>query len=196
MVRRFKEGESCVECGTTERLHHAKGLCVNCYARLARKRNPEAYRKINKRHEQTEKRKKWVKELHSKPEYKQYINKKAAECRARHKEVYYERTREWRLQNREHLDRYNESRKITKVLRQYGEDAYRLMIECEGKCQKCGSIKRVAIHHVDWNKSHGDYDNLAVLCGSCHSKLHNWVPPRFRREIFEEFMATPNDELR
>jgi len=60
MTRPFKDGEFCLDCGTNERPHHARGLCVNCYARLARRENPEGYKKTQKKYTQTDKRKKWL----------------------------------------------------------------------------------------------------------------------------------------
>jgi 5-methylcytosine-specific restriction endonuclease McrA len=171
-------------------------MCVNCYARFVRKQNPEAYKAIDKKYNESEHGKKRRKELNSTPERKEYVRKKVGVYRSKNKELCLERTRKWRSKNGEYLANYNKSRKITKLLREYGEDAARIMLENDKKCQKCGSTKRVALHHVDWDDTNNVYENFAVLCGSCHSRLHNWVPPRFRREIFEEFMVTPNDELR
>jgi len=188
MVRAFREGESCIECGTTEKNHHARGLCVNCYARTIRRENPEKYRDIHRRHSETDKRKKWVKEYTSTPKYKKYILQKAKEWRERNPELHLERTRKWRLENRDHLDRYNESQKDVRLVQKYGEDALRLKIECGYKCQRCGSEERVAVHHVDWDDTNNVYENFAILCGSCHSKLHTWVPISLRLEIFDEFM--------
>ena len=196
MTRPFKDGEFCVECGTNERPYHGRGLCVNCYARYARRQNPEKYREIDRKHQRSEKRKNWRKKHESSPEYKEYMLKKAAEYRARNTELCYERTRIWRANSREHLDAYNKARKDVKIVKKYGDDALRLMLECERKCQHCGSKKRVAVHHIDWDDKNNVYENFAILCGSCHGSLHSWVPPRYRREVFEEWMKTPlNKEI-
>jgi len=50
------------------------------------------------------------------------------------------------------------------------------------KCQKCGSVKNLEIHHIQpaiYNKEHsvviaGDHspNNLTTLCNSCHQKEH------------------------
>jgi len=40
------------------------------------------------------------------------------------------------------------------------------------RCQKCNSMKRIAIHHIDGNNKNNNGDNLMTLCCSCHIKLH------------------------
>ena len=45
------------------------------------------------------------------------------------------------------------------------------------KCQNCGSMKHLQIHHQEF-RSHGGSDsekNLITLCDSCHGGLH--TPP-------------------
>jgi len=190
MVRPFREGESCVECGTSERNFHARGLCVNCYARLLRRENPETYRAIDEKHRNSKKRKRWVKEYTSTEDYKEYILQKAREYRERNKEVCYERTRKWRKENPDKLKAYEEARRDVKTVKKYGEDALRKMMECDYKCQKCGSNKRVAIHHIDWDDKNNIYENFAILCNSCHSKVHQFIPERFRLGSFKEFMKS------
>jgi len=188
MTRPFRDGESCIVCGTTERKHHARDMCTNCYAVWIRKQNPEVYRNIDRKHQQSDKRKKWRKEYESTDEYKKYILQKAKEWRERNPELHLERTRQWRLQNRKHLDAYNEAQKDIRLIKKYGEGALRLKIECGYKCQKCGSDNRVAVHHIDWNKHNNIYENFAILCNVCHSALHSWQPPELRHKIFEEWM--------
>jgi uncharacterized paraquat-inducible protein A len=36
--------DKCLECGTTERPHYAKGLCARCYMRLYKRRQRQAQR--------------------------------------------------------------------------------------------------------------------------------------------------------
>ena len=74
--------------------------------------------------------------------------------------------------------------------KKYGEDALKILLENDYKCQKCGSGKRPCIHHIDWDEKNNVYENFAVLCGSCHSALHSWVPERLREVLFLEWMET------
>ena len=40
------------------------------------------------------------------------------------------------------------------------------------KCEMCGSIKNLDIHHKDHNWKNNNLDNLICLCRSCHMKEH------------------------
>lgn len=40
------------------------------------------------------------------------------------------------------------------------------------KCDICGAIERIHIHHKDGNRYNGDIDNLVALCITCHYKSH------------------------
>jgi len=40
------------------------------------------------------------------------------------------------------------------------------------KCEVCGSIKTISIHHLDSNPANNSPDNLMTLCSSCHMKWH------------------------
>ncbi len=181
----------CIKCNTIETPHKAKGLCVNCYHQKWRDENREKVRESSRKYEKSEKRKEWRKKYQSTPEYKEYIRQKAREYRERNTELCRERTRKWREENRDHIIAYNEARKDVRLVKKYGEDALRKMLECNRKCEKCGSGKRVAIHHIDWNPTNNVYENFSILCGGCHSKIHSWIPKRLRKEIFEEWMKTP-----
>jgi GTP cyclohydrolase I len=53
-------------------------------------------------------------------------------------------------------------------------------LEYYGKeCQRCGSIKNLTVHHIDFKNydtrlgGNHKIENLMVLCKSCHSKIHN-----------------------
>ena len=42
------------------------------------------------------------------------------------------------------------------------------------RCQQCGSIARLQVHHNAYNRLGAELDSdLGVLCDSCHKKLHN-----------------------
>ena len=40
-------------------------------------------------------------------------------------------------------------------------------------CEKCGSSKKIVIHHKDRNRRNNDINNLQAFCNSCHLKLHS-----------------------
>jgi antitoxin component of RelBE/YafQ-DinJ toxin-antitoxin module len=42
----------------------------------------------------------------------------------------------------------------------------------ENKCVICGEVEGLHIHHKDKNPSNNVSDNLLVLCGVCHKKIH------------------------
>lgn len=190
-MREWREGESCLNCGTVEVLHHARGLCVNCYATWWRERNPNKNKEIQKRYRSTDKWKETEKDYNKSERGKQINRDKTARYREKNKEACLERTHEWRDKNRPHIKRYNDSQRVRKWRNKYGEDAVRILRENDFKCQKCGSGKRVGIHHIDWDETNNTYENFAVLCGSCHSALHKWLPKRLRRQIFDEWMQLP-----
>lgn len=43
------------------------------------------------------------------------------------------------------------------------------------KCINCLTLKRLEIHHIDFNNKNNKLSNLVILCKSCHSKIHNRV---------------------
>ena len=185
-----KKHEKCINCGTTDTPHKSKGLCINCYHKKWRKDNPEKVKAAMDKYNASDKRKTWRKEYESTDKYKEYMLQKAREYRARNTELCYDRTRKWREENQDHLKAYNEAQKDVRLVKKYGDDALRLKIECGYVCQKCGSEERVAVHHKDWDDTNNVYENFAILYGSCHSKLHNWQPPEFRLQIFDNWMKS------
>lgn len=187
--------DRCIGCGLSEVPHHAYGLCINCYINKTQSNNPEVYNEMNKQFKQTPEYKKWLYEYNRTDHHRQMVNESAAKFRANNKELCYNRTQEWREANPDKLKEYEFYNSDTKLLRKYGEEALRLMMEKDRSCQKCGSKSRVAIHHIDWNPKNNIYNNFAVLCGNCHSRVHMWSPLRLRKSIFDEWMVTPLKEL-
>lgn len=43
------------------------------------------------------------------------------------------------------------------------------------KCEICGKLKNIMYHHKDKNQKNNYYKNIILVCGSCHSKLHNRI---------------------
>ena len=193
MTRAFREGESCIECGTTERKHHARGLCVNCYARTARHENPETYREINRNHNQTEKKKKWLEEYKKTDTYKEMMKKSSKKYRDEHPDRVKKSHDKWKQKNPTANIEYSRApetvsrQKKNALRRKYGDVAVFVLERDGGICQKCGK-KEAHLHHIDWDKTNNIAENLIVLCNSCHTTTHRWIPIRLRRELFDEFM--------
>lgn len=41
------------------------------------------------------------------------------------------------------------------------------------QCQKCGTNKKLIIHHIDGDARNNGLRNLVTLCPPCHAKLHS-----------------------
>ncbi len=48
-------------------------------------------------------------------------------------------------------------------------------------CKKCNQKKELCIHHIDYDKTNCNENNLISLCRSCHSKTN------FNREYWAEY---------
>ena len=42
----------------------------------------------------------------------------------------------------------------------------------KSKCEWCGSINNLLVHHLDENRYNNNIDNLITLCKRCHQNLH------------------------
>lgn len=57
-----------------------------------------------------------------------------------------------------------------------GIKGYPLKAKIDGaKCEICGSIKNLVVHHRDGNRQNNEDTNLQVLCKKCHQKEHHAV---------------------
>jgi len=72
--------------------------------------------------------------------------------------------------------------KIKMLERRYGGNYIKTMKRDGFKCTKCGTTKRLQVHHIDktgmktvgsYKYSNNNLSNLLTLCHSCHLKLHN-----------------------
>jgi len=125
----------------------------------------------------------------------------------RDKQNYNEWKRNWRKERRERVNKNNrqsyqrnklERRKQYLILR-YGPNALKCLERDGMKCQKCfkdvelgKKIHGFAIHHLDWDKENNSLENLILLCGSCHMKLHKHVKDKFK--IPKEFIEKETEE--
>ena len=52
------------------------------------------------------------------------------------------------------------------------------VLERDGwRCQKCGSMENLHVHHMKRRSQLGgdEMDNLITLCANCHGKCHGWA---------------------
>ncbi|BBC66974.1 hypothetical protein MMRN_38700 [Mycobacterium marinum] len=61
-------------------------------------------------------------------------------------------------------------------------------IKAKDRCEDCGTADKLHIHHKDRNPANNELANLAVLCSSCHKKLHwredrDYIVGRIRESI-------------
>jgi hypothetical protein len=86
------------------------------------------------------------------------------------------KNKEYREQNRE-LFHWYKNRDRFDGLRDVIFNLY------DNKCIACDSTYRLSVHHKDGGGNHkcipgvianNDINNLVLLCGSCHTRLHHW----------------------
>jgi len=57
---------------------------------------------------------------------------------------------------------------------------HRQVLERDGwRCQACGSVGKLEVHHLKFRSRSGDDDetNLITLCGDCHRQAHRLPSP-------------------
>jgi len=48
-----------------------------------------------------------------------------------------------------------------------------LMIKMVGKCELCGAINRLQVHHITYlNVGNEKKEDLMVVCKTCHTRIH------------------------
>jgi hypothetical protein len=141
------DGEVCQICKTTDRKHHAKGLCKRCYQTQWYEYNPTA------------------KSKHDSDYYLKHTDEIAIKSKA-----YYLENSEI-IKNRV-LSFYREKGFDGNMLVALERDQFSCRnIFCPKSCD------RLDVHHIDGrginhpNPNHA-LKNLLTLCASCHSKLH------------------------
>ena len=190
-----RKHEMCLECNTTERPHRALGLCVLCYTRQYREKNRQKIREYECiRRRRPEVRAKRL--LFNKtPERREYDRKRQAVWRKENPEKNKAIIARWRSENQDKMVEYRNRPEVKErtrrnyLRRKYGDNAFMVLERDNYTCIKCGSKKRISIHHIDWNENNNTLDNLVLLCSSCHGKLHSFIPQRLRKQIFEEWIT-------
>ena len=54
-------------------------------------------------------------------------------------------------------------------------ELHRRVLQRDGwRCQKCGALERLEVHHLQFRSRSGSDDeaNLITLCGECHRQTH------------------------
>ena len=68
-----------------------------------------------------------------------------------------------------------------------------------GRCENCGSIKELHVHHVSYEHIGEERpQDVGVLCKSCHTALHNEVKRRtvaILKEVSVSFIRRNKDEF-
>jgi len=55
------------------------------------------------------------------------------------------------------------------------ETLHKRVLQRDGwRCQSCGSLRNLQVHHMQSRGLHGDdtEENLITLCASCHAQIH------------------------
>lgn len=60
------------------------------------------------------------------------------------------------------------------------------------KCRVCGSTRRLAVHHLDSNRSHNSVDNLMTLCCICHTTLTRLIEHPEPHELIKLLKFVPS----
>lgn len=189
-----KEYDRCQECGTIESPHRSLGLCNRCYARQYYAKNRERLTKLRQIRRQRPDVQEKERDMYKTPEGRKYTRERQRKWRKENpekakaiKDRFYEKNPNYRTEysRRPEMKEYNRNYNLRK---KYGENAFVVLERDNYTCQKCGSKDDIHIHHIDWNKENNELGNLILLCNSCHLTLHNFVPERFRCEIFDDFM--------
>jgi len=62
------------------------------------------------------------------------------------------------------------------------------------RCAECGSKENLCIHHIDYDKSNCDMDNLITLCRNCHQKTMPDNKNRWKWILFYSALRSDNNE--
>lgn len=57
-------------------------------------------------------------------------------------------------------------------------ELHRQVLERDGwRCQICGALQRLQVHHLKFRSDSGDdlEENLITLCAACHERMHQHI---------------------
>lgn len=116
------------------------------------------------------------------------LNYYCTQCRVKNNKKYKKYFDQYRKNNKESQKEYRNGLKKKygiglRTVNTYGLKLALLVYDRAGrKCEECGEINDLTIHHKDGNGRHNqekglpmnnEPDNLQVLCRSCHGRLHS-----------------------
>ncbi|RKX63962.1 MAG: hypothetical protein DRP42_07110 [Tenericutes bacterium] len=104
-------------------------------------------------------------------------------------------------ENREKVSQSLTGRKRPEIAEQYkgeGNPNYkngivtgkRMVLEVRQLCEDCNADKDLHVHHLDKDRTNNQFNNLRLLCRSCHSKEH-----RGNIEWYNTVTKTKGEEL-
>ena len=87
---------------------------------------------------------------------------------------------------------FSYKRLLNGISKQLGKNYYPIN---KNKCYFCQKEEKLIVHHIDFNRSNNNPENLIVLCSNCHRRLHQILnktlnAPNFnKKEVLEEISA-------
>ena len=80
--------------------------------------------------------------------------------------------------------------------RYWNEIRQRILKRSDGKCEKCGKMWRLQIHHINYDRVGRELDSdLLAVCQPCHRAIHGIdSPDRPQRRRDSEREETTNNE--
>jgi len=81
-------------------------------------------------------------------------------------------TDEWKRNiSKAHKGKYESVKNDSKYCSHWGDEEFRN--DCmNSKCENCGSVNKLLLHHIDEDKANCNPDNIMTLCRPCHARHH------------------------
>ena len=58
--------------------------------------------------------------------------------------------------------------------------------QCHHKCEECGQVYDLLVHHIDHDRTNNEFENFRVLCKSCHAITHKRIKNISKMRCFYE----------
>lgn len=135
--------DACIDCGRTDRSPRAAGRCSACYPRYRYATDPKVKARRQRR----------------------YQEHRVEEIKDR---------RRWRAA---HPDYFKQPHLLARGVARhhriyFGGLRPKVLERDSGKCRDCGGTQKIAVHHIDHDKTRNVMANLVTLCSRCHAKRH------------------------